>query len=116
MFVTPEKDWCAKTREVGEESKVFPHNFRHLFAKSFYLYSIEKNLAHLADVLGTFVYRDYGFMLQEASNNMKIMDRMKIGRKIQNHRITILVVPQFVVSFYYLLFTNGTIPYIICIL
>lgn len=30
--------------------KVFPHNFRHLFARSFY--RIEKNLAHLADILG----------------------------------------------------------------
>lgn len=30
--------------------KVFPHNFRHLFARTFY--KIEKNLAHLADILG----------------------------------------------------------------
>lgn len=30
--------------------KVFPHNLRHLFAKCYY--SIEKNLAHLADILG----------------------------------------------------------------
>lgn len=30
--------------------KVFPHNFRHLFARTFY--AIEKNLAHLADILG----------------------------------------------------------------
>lgn len=30
--------------------KVFPHNLRHLFARSFY--AIEKNLAHLADILG----------------------------------------------------------------
>lgn len=37
--------------EAGvEKTKVFPHNFRHLFARIFY--SIEKNLAHLADVLG----------------------------------------------------------------
>ena len=33
-----------------EPSKVFPHNFRHLFAKCFY--SIEKDLSHLADILG----------------------------------------------------------------
>ena len=42
-----------KTRcgEAGvEKTKVFPHNFRHLFARIFY--SIEKNMAHLADVLG----------------------------------------------------------------
>ncbi len=30
--------------------KVFPHNLRHLFARCFY--AVEKNLAHLADVLG----------------------------------------------------------------
>lgn len=30
--------------------KVFPHNFRHLFARTFY--TLEKNLAHLADILG----------------------------------------------------------------
>ena len=31
-------------------SKVFPHNLRHLFARSYY--AIEKDLAHLADILG----------------------------------------------------------------
>lgn len=41
----------ALCSEAGvEKAKVFPHNFRHLFARIFY--SIEKNLAHLADVLG----------------------------------------------------------------
>ena len=30
--------------------KVFPHNLRHLFAKSYY--AIEKDLARLADILG----------------------------------------------------------------
>nr|WP_308628226.1 tyrosine-type recombinase/integrase [uncultured Eisenbergiella sp.] len=30
--------------------KVFPHNFRHLFARCYY--GVEKNLAHLADILG----------------------------------------------------------------
>lgn len=30
--------------------KVYPHNLRHLFAVTYY--SIEKNLAHLADILG----------------------------------------------------------------
>ena len=46
---------CHSLKRLCEEarvdpSKVFPHNFRHLFAKTFY--SIEKNLAHLADILG----------------------------------------------------------------
>lgn len=38
-------DLCGVDRR-----KVFPHNFRHLFARAFY--AIEKNLAHLADILG----------------------------------------------------------------
>jgi len=33
-----------------EPEKVFPHNLRHLFARSYY--AVEKNLAHLADILG----------------------------------------------------------------
>lgn len=33
-----------------DSCKVFPHNLRHLFARTFY--AVEKNLAHLADVLG----------------------------------------------------------------
>lgn len=33
-----------------DQKKVFPHNLRHLFAKCYY--SIEKNLAHLAAILG----------------------------------------------------------------
>lgn len=38
-------------RQAGvQESKVFPHNLRHLFARTFY--SIEKDIAKLADILG----------------------------------------------------------------
>ena len=33
-----------------DKSKVFPHNLRHLFARTFY--SIEKDIVRLADVLG----------------------------------------------------------------
>ena len=33
-----------------EEGKVFPHNLRHLFARTYY--SIEKDLSRLADILG----------------------------------------------------------------
>ncbi len=39
----------CKTARVNPK-KVFPHNLRHLFAKSYY--AIEKNLARLADILG----------------------------------------------------------------
>ena len=33
-----------------EPSKVFPHNLRHLFARTFY--ALEKDLSRLADMLG----------------------------------------------------------------
>ena len=42
------KRLCAQARV--DAHKVFPHNLRHLFARSFY--AVDKNLAHLADVLG----------------------------------------------------------------
>ena len=73
-----------------EESKVFPHNFRHLFAKSFY--SIEKNLAHLADVLGhSSIETTRIYVAGSIKQYEKIMDRMKIGIEIQkpqnNHSV-----------------------------
>lgn len=38
-------------RKAGvEEKKVFPHNLRHLFARTFY--DIEKDIVKLADILG----------------------------------------------------------------
>ena len=39
----------CETADVSEK-KVFPHNLRHLFARTFY--SIEKDLSRLADILG----------------------------------------------------------------
>mgnify|MGYP001774565727 CR=1 FL=1 len=42
------KKLCAAAKV--NPRKVFPHNLRHLFARTFY--AIERNLAHLADVLG----------------------------------------------------------------
>ena len=42
------KSLCAQARVAP--SKVFPHNLRHLFARTFY--GIEKDIAKLADILG----------------------------------------------------------------
>ncbi|MGN0158877.1 MAG: tyrosine-type recombinase/integrase [Brotaphodocola sp.] len=46
---------CHEMKKLGERigvnrEKVHPHSLRHLFARQFY--SVHKNLAHLADVLG----------------------------------------------------------------
>ena len=42
------KELCAKAKV--DPRKVFPHNLRHLFARTFY--GIEKDIAKLADILG----------------------------------------------------------------
>lgn len=45
------RDMKALCLSAGvEASKVFPHNLRHLFARTYY--SIEKDLSRLADILG----------------------------------------------------------------
>ena len=42
------KDLC-ETADVSKY-KVFPHNFRHLFARTYY--SLQKDIVRLADILG----------------------------------------------------------------
>lgn len=42
------KTLCREARV--DERKVFPHNLRHLFARTFY--RLEKDIVHLADILG----------------------------------------------------------------
>lgn len=42
------KDLCESAGV--DKSKVFPHNFRHLFARTFY--SLQKDIVRLADILG----------------------------------------------------------------
>ena len=42
------KRLCREARV--DERKVFPHNLRHLFARTFY--RLEKDIVHLADILG----------------------------------------------------------------
>ena len=39
----------CKSAAVSRD-KVFPHNFRHLFARTFY--SLQKDIVRLADILG----------------------------------------------------------------
>ena len=42
------KDLCESANV--DKTKVFPHNFRHLFARTFY--SLQKDIVRLADILG----------------------------------------------------------------
>lgn len=57
--------------------KVFPHNLRHLFARSFY--AVEKNLAHLADVLGhSRIETTRIYVAVSASTHEKILKQMHL--------------------------------------
>jgi len=45
------REMCELCKDAGvEKSKVFPHNLRHLFARTYY--SLEKDIVRLADILG----------------------------------------------------------------
>ncbi len=60
-----------------EPRKVFPHNLRHLFARTFY--SATKNLAHLADVLGhSRIETTRIYVAVSTSTHERILDRMKL--------------------------------------
>lgn len=64
------------TAEV-EARKVFPHNLRHLFARTFY--KVEKNLAHLADILGhSRIETTRIYVAASASTHEKILNRMRL--------------------------------------
>lgn len=60
-----------------EPRKVFPHNLRHLFARAFY--EIERNLAHLADVLGhSKIETTRIYVAVSANAHEKIMNKMRL--------------------------------------
>lgn len=57
--------------------KVFPHNLRHLFARAFY--AVEKNLAHLADVLGhSSIETTRIYVAASAAAHERVLSRMKL--------------------------------------
>lgn len=58
-----------------DSAKVFPHNFRHLFARCFF--SVEKNLAHLADILGhSSIETTRIYVAVSAREHEKILEKM----------------------------------------
>ena len=60
-----------------DDRKVFPHNLRHLFARTFY--AVERNLAHLADVLGhSRIETTRLYVAVSASVHERILNRMKL--------------------------------------
>ena len=58
-------------------SKVFPHNLRHLFARTFY--SIEKDIAKLADILGhTNINTTRIYIITTADEHKRKMENMRL--------------------------------------
>ncbi len=58
-----------------EASKVFPHNFRHLFAVTFY--SLEKDIAKLADLLGhASIETTRIYIMESCESHIRQMDKM----------------------------------------
>ena len=69
------KKLCASARV--DSRKVFPHNLRHLFARSFY--AIEKNLAHLADILGhSRIETTRIYVAASAAAHERILNKMRL--------------------------------------
>jgi len=60
-----------------EESKVFPHNLRHMFATVFY--RTTKDIARLADVLGhARVETTRIYLLTTGKEHLRLLDRMRL--------------------------------------
>ena len=69
------KKLCAQAQV--EACKVFPHNLRHLFARVYY--GIEKDLAHLADVLGhSQIETTRIYVAASVKTHEKILERMEL--------------------------------------
>lgn len=69
------KRLCA--RAGVERAKVFPHNLRHLFARAYY--AIEKNLSHLADILGhSSVETTRIYLAVSAREHERTLDKMRL--------------------------------------
>ncbi len=67
------KALCAAARVSHE--KVFPHNLRHLFARTFY--GIEKDIAKLADILGhSNIETTRGYIISSGKEHYRQIDRL----------------------------------------
>ena len=61
------------------KEKVFPHNLRHLFAREFY--SIDKDIAHLADILGhTSVNTTRIYIMETGETHRRRIEKMHLLR------------------------------------
>lgn len=59
-----------------DQNKVFPHNIRHLFARKYY--EIDKNLPHLADILGhSSIETTRIYVAASAREYEKVLEKMR---------------------------------------
>lgn len=72
------RDMKALCKDAGvSPSKVFPHNLRHLFARTFY--GIEKDIAKLADILGhTSINTTRIYIVTTATEHKRKMENMRL--------------------------------------
>ena len=72
------RDMKALCKDAGVlPSKVFPHNLRHLFARTFY--SLEKDIAKLADILGhTSINTTRIYIVTTAVEHKRKMENMRL--------------------------------------
>ncbi len=72
------RDMKALCKDAGVlPSKVFPHNLRHLFARTFY--GIEKDIAKLADILGhTSINTTRIYIVTTATEHKRKMENMRL--------------------------------------
>lgn len=70
------RDMKSLCKSAGvEQSKVFPHNLRHLFARTYY--SIEKDLSRLADLLGhASITTTRIYMMETGKEHLRQLERM----------------------------------------
>jgi len=76
--VTVWKEMKALCKQAGvAKEKVFPHNLRHLFARTFY--EIEKNLAKLADLLGhSSIETTRIYIMESGAEHQRLLEQMHL--------------------------------------
>ena len=60
-----------------DEKKVFPHNLRHLFARTFY--GLEKDIAKLADLLGhASIETKRIYIMESGENHRRRVNKLRL--------------------------------------
>ena len=71
------KDLCESANV--DNTKVFPHNFRHLFARTFY--SLQKDIVRLADILGhSSIETTRIYTIESGEEHIKLLQKMGLLR------------------------------------